>query len=92
MAKKKKNTGEENSLWSQFATSNYIENQVDTSLTSQNVILKKGRGQHTKYLPYAFIIDEKVYSLGASLKDMGAGLCAVMEMKAKPKDILNLLK
>ena len=24
-------------------------------LTSQNVILKKGRGQHTKYIPYAFI-------------------------------------
>ena len=43
---------------------------------------------HDRFL----IIDDKVYSLGASLKDMGAGLCAVMEMKAKPKDILSLLK
>ena len=43
---------------------------------------------HDRFL----IIDEKVYFLGASLKDMGAGLCAVMEMKAKPKDILSLLK
>ena len=37
-------------LRSQFATLN----NASESLTSQNVILKKGRGQHSKYLPYAF--------------------------------------
>jgi len=41
-------------LRSQNVTSNFIENQKNMSLTSQNVILKKGRGQHTKYMPYAF--------------------------------------
>ena len=43
---------------------------------------------HDRFL----IIDEKVYFMGASLKDMGAGLCAVTEMQAKPEDILDLLK
>ena len=33
---------------------NQFENEKDTSLTSQNVILKKGRGQHKKYMPYVF--------------------------------------
>ena len=40
----------ENLLMSQIVTSN----QRLESLRSQNVTLKNGRGQHTKYLPYAF--------------------------------------
>ena len=43
---------------------------------------------HDRFL----IIDDKVYFMGASLKDMGAGLCAITEMQAKPEDILDLLK
>ena len=46
--------GELESLRSQIVISNSVKNQGDISLTSQNVILKKGRGQHTKYTPYAF--------------------------------------
>ena len=38
------------------------------------------------------IIDDKVYFMGASLKDMGAGLCAIKEMEVKPESILELLK
>lgn len=38
------------------------------------------------------IIDDKVYLLGASLKDMGTGLCAVTEMAIAPETILELLK
>lgn len=45
---------EHDSLKSQIVTSNFVNNQGDISLTSQNVILKKGRGQHTKYMPYVF--------------------------------------
>lgn len=41
-------------LKSQIMISKSSENQVDIFLTSQNVILKEGRGQHTKYTPYAF--------------------------------------
>ena len=43
---------------------------------------------HDRFL----IIDDKVYLLGASLKDMGAGLCAVTEMSTAPETILGLLK
>ncbi len=43
---------------------------------------------HDRFL----IIDEKVYLLGASLKDVGTGLCAITEMHANPEMILELLK
>jgi hypothetical protein len=43
---------------------------------------------HDRFL----IIDDKVYLLGASLKDIGAGLCAVTEMAIAPKTIQGLLK
>ncbi len=48
-------------LKSQIATSN------DERLRSQNVILKKGRGQHRKYLPNAFT-EQGVAMLSAVLK------------------------
>ena len=43
---------------------------------------------HDRFL----IVDDKVYLLGASLKDMGMGLCAVTEMSIAPEVILGLLK
>ena len=43
---------------------------------------------HDRFL----IIDDKVYLMGASLKDIGAGLCAVTEMQTSPETILSLLK
>ena len=43
---------------------------------------------HDRFL----IFDDKVYFMGASLKDMGAGLCAITEMQTTPEVILELLK
>ena len=43
---------------------------------------------HDRFL----IIDGKVYFMGASLKDIGAGLCAVAEMQTAPEKVLELLK
>ena len=43
---------------------------------------------HDRFL----IIDDKVHSLGASVKDMGAGMCAVIEMTIAPEIILELMK
>ena len=43
---------------------------------------------HDRFL----IIDDKVYFMGASLKDIGAGLCAITEMKTSPETILDMLK
>ena len=46
--------GEFDILKSQIVISNIRENDGVSTLTSQNVILKSGRGKHPKYLPYAF--------------------------------------
>ena len=46
--------GEWEILKSQIVMSNFPDNQEDGSLTSQIVTLKNGRGQHKKYMPYAF--------------------------------------
>lgn len=43
---------------------------------------------HDRFL----IIDEKVFLLGTSLKDMGAGLCAVTEMSIAPEMILGMVR
>lgn len=42
---------------------------------------------HDRFL----IIDGEVYLLGASVKDMGAGLCAVTKLQASPETILGML-
>ena len=43
---------------------------------------------HDRFL----IIDDDVYLLGASVKDMGLSLCAVTKMEVSPETILQLLK
>ena len=43
---------------------------------------------HDRFL----IIDNDVYLLGASVKDMGVGMCAVKKMQVSPDIILGLLK
>lgn len=43
---------------------------------------------HDRFL----IIDDKLYFIGASLKDIGTGLCAVAEMEIAPETILELVK
>ena len=39
-----------------------------------------------------FIIDNKAYLLGASVKDIGTGLCAVTELSTSPETILDMVK
>ena len=41
-------------LKSQNVISNFVDEEANESLTSQNVILKNGRGQHRKFMPYVF--------------------------------------
>lgn len=43
---------------------------------------------HDRFL----FVDDDVYLLGASVKDMGAGMCAVTKMEVSPELILGLLK
>ena len=41
-------------LKSQNVISNSVDDETNGRLTSQNVILKNGRGQHRKFMPYVF--------------------------------------
>lgn len=43
---------------------------------------------HDRYL----IVDEQVWLLGASVKDMGRGLCTVIQLGFAPEDVLGRLK
>ena len=43
---------------------------------------------HDRFL----IIDKTVYFLGASVKDMGVGLCAISQLQTPPEVILQMLK
>ncbi len=43
---------------------------------------------HDRFL----IIDDDAYLLGASVKDMGVGMCAVTKMQVSPEIVLQLLK
>lgn len=43
---------------------------------------------HDRFL----IIDNKAYLLGASVKDIGAGLCAITELSTLPETILEMVK
>lgn len=43
---------------------------------------------HDRFL----MIDDDVYLLGASVKDMGVGMCAVTKMEVSPEMVLGLLK
>jgi hypothetical protein len=38
-----------------------------------------------------FIIDDEVYLMGASVKDMGTSLCAITKMEISPETVLSLL-
>ena len=51
------------------------------------VFIQLPHRNHDRFL----IIDDKVYLLGASLKDIGAGLCAVTEMSIEPEVILGII-
>ena len=46
------------------------------------------RRNHDRFL----IIDDKVYFMGASLKQIGAGLCAVAELQILTASLLNFVK
>jgi hypothetical protein len=73
--------------------SRYCE-QFQTDLKKHNSqypaieFLQLPHKNHDRFL----IIDDKVYLVGASLKDMGAGLCAITEMQASPETIVGMLK
>ena len=43
---------------------------------------------HDRFL----VVDDDVYLMGASVKDMGTSLCAITKMEMSPDVVLNLVK
>lgn len=82
------------------------KNDVSATLHSRyskqfNLDLEKHNEQYEKVnffqLPHKshdrfLIIDNDVYLLGASVKDMGSSLCAITKMKISPDSVLALIK
>lgn len=76
---------------------------VSPKLLPEQVFLTDLKKHNTQYPEIAYIqlphrnhdrfliIDDKVYLLGASLKDIGAGLCAVTEMTIAPEVIFGMV-
>lgn len=75
---------------------NIEQHQMETDEKIE-LILDKIEEIAPKQLPHKnhdrfLIIDDSVYLLGASVKDMGNGLCAVTKLQALPETILGMLK
>ena len=64
-----------------------IEERIPKQLPEQ-VFAQLSQKNHDRVL----MIDDDVYLLGASVKDMGVGMCAVTKMEVSPETILGLLK
>ena len=80
-------------LRSQIVTTNSIESLQDRKWKSQivtsNISNNDGADLWTSQI---LIIDDAVYLLGASVKDLGNGLCAVTKLTVKPEIILGMVK
>lgn len=59
-------------------------NQQCSAITAVQIPHK----HHDRFL----VIDDVVYLLGASVKDMGTGLCAITRLVTKPEEILEMIK
>ena len=59
-------------------------NQQYSAITAVQIPHK----HHNRFL----VIDDVVYLLGASVKDMGTGLCAITRLVTKPEEILEMIK
>lgn len=59
-------------------------NQQYSAITAVQIPHK----HHDRFL----VIDDVVYLLGASVKDMGSGLCAITRLVTKPEEILEMIK
>ena len=59
-------------------------NQQYSAITAVQIPHK----HHDRFL----VIDDVVYLLGASVKDMGTGLCVITRLVTKPEEILEMIK
>lgn len=80
--------GVEATIYSRYYESLLTDIQKHNSQYREIKFIQIPHRNHDRFL----IIDEDIYLLGASVKDMGIGLCAVTKMIISPDVILRMLK
>ena len=78
--------------WSQTVTS-YNSEQFKLDLEKHNeqyepvTFIQLPHKSHDRFL----VVDDDVYLMGASVKDMGTSLCAITKMEMSPETVLSLI-
>ena len=83
----KRSDGVEATIHSRYSESFLTDLQKHNAQQREIKFTQIPHKNHDRFL----IIDDEVYLLGASVKDMGVGLCAITKMQTTPETVLGLL-
>jgi len=84
----KRGDGVEAMIHSRYSESFLTDLQKHNAQQREIMFKQLPHRNHDRFL----IIDDEVYLLGASVKDMGVGLCAITKMQTTPETVLGLLE
>ena len=84
----KRSDGVEAMIHSRYSESFLTDLQKHNAQQREIKFTQLPHRNHDRFL----IIDDEVYLLGASVKDMGVGLCAITKMQTTPETVLGLLE
>ena len=84
----KRGDGVEAMIYSRYSESFLTDLQKHNAQQREIKFTQLPHRNHDRFL----IIDDEVYLLGASVKDMGVGLCAITKMQTSPETVLGLLE
>ena len=84
----KRSDGVEATIHSRYSESFLTDLQKHNAQQREIKFTQLPHKNHDRFL----IIDDEVYLLGASVKDMGVGLCAITKMQTTPETVLSLLE
>ena len=84
----KRSDGVEATIHSRYSESFLTDLQKHNAQQREIKFTQLPHRNHDRFL----IIDDEVYLLGASVKDMGVGLCAITKMQTSPETVLGLLE
>jgi len=84
----KRGDGVQAMIYSRYSESFLTDLQKHNAQQREIKFTQLPHRNHDRFL----IIDDEVYLLGASVKDMGVGLCAITKMQTTPETVLGLLE
>ena len=84
----KRNDGVEAIIYTRYNESFLTDLKKHNDQYREIRFIQLSQRNHDRFL----IIDDVVYFLGASVKDMGVGLCAISQLQTSPEVILQMMK